>query len=126
MLNPEHISGSSNYEMYNTMGKLVDQKCEKHGGMRLLKLCLGDEAKSMPDDWEKFRKKCLTVFCNHFHMEYTPDLAVDAATSSRVVVYKNEAEARKMCKVGSDLGVRCILSSETQNTALSIAAAVGN
>jgi NADPH-ferrihemoprotein reductase len=35
--------GSTNYELYNTMGTLVDKKLDKFGGNRVLPLSLGDE-----------------------------------------------------------------------------------
>ena len=38
--------GSTNYELYNTMGTLVDKKLEKFGGNRVLPLSLGDEVGS--------------------------------------------------------------------------------
>jgi NADPH-ferrihemoprotein reductase len=48
--------GNTQYEFYNAMGKLVDGKIEERGGERLMELGVGDDDKSMEEDWEAWKE----------------------------------------------------------------------
>ena len=49
--------GNTQYEHYNAMGKLVDKLVEELGGNRILPLGMGDDDKSMEDDFEAWKEK---------------------------------------------------------------------
>jgi len=47
--------GNTQYEFYNAMGKLADEKMAKLGGEKALPLGMGDDDKSMEEDWEAWK-----------------------------------------------------------------------
>ena len=53
--------GNTQYEFYNATGKVTDKKLEDHGGTRLLSLGIGDDDKSMEEDWEAWKEKFWTA-----------------------------------------------------------------
>jgi NADPH-ferrihemoprotein reductase len=60
--------GSTQYEHYNTVAKLVDSRLLALGGTRLQALALGNEAANMSDDFNKFRKDVLRALAQHFEL----------------------------------------------------------
>jgi NADPH-ferrihemoprotein reductase len=53
--------GNKEYEHYNNIGKLVDEKLVQLGGQRLLPVGLGDDNESMEDDFESWQEDILPL-----------------------------------------------------------------
>ncbi|GMI57754.1 hypothetical protein TeGR_g12073 [Tetraparma gracilis] len=54
--------GNTQYEHYNAMGKLADGKLEKAGAERKVPMGMGDDDKSMEEDWEAWKEKLWSAF----------------------------------------------------------------
>lgn len=59
------------------------------------------QARSMPEDWARFKRKCIEGFSRHFGVEFSKESLLEVRASSKVTVYGSEAEAKKMCKLRS-------------------------
>jgi len=51
--------GNTQYEFYNAMGKLVDEKLESTGGSRVVDFGMGDDDKNLEEDYEQWREEKL-------------------------------------------------------------------
>ncbi len=51
--------GNTQYEFFNATGKFVDAKLEEAGGKRFVKMGLGDDDKSLEDDFEAWKDNVL-------------------------------------------------------------------
>jgi NADPH-ferrihemoprotein reductase len=93
--------GSTQYEQYNTIGKLVDSRCVALGGTRLVPLCLGDEAGSMADDFNKFKKTLLRTLSQHFELAPATASKKQATFRMQLQMHKSADAAQKAPKMQS-------------------------
>ena len=59
--------GNRQYEHFNAMGKLVDERLAAIGGDRLLELGVGDDDANLDEDFETWKDAMWPAFCARFH-----------------------------------------------------------
>lgn len=89
--------GNTQYEHYNSVGKLVDNVCEKCGGSRMLQLGLGDDDKDIRGDFDEWMDQLWPALREHLGMEQSSQAWLDKGVEYKCLLhtFSSQHEAQR-------------------------------
>ena len=89
--------GNTQYEHYNSVGKVVDSTCEKHGGNRMLQLGLGDDDSNIRGDFDEWMDQLWPALREQLGMEQSSQAWLEKGVEYKLAfrVWASESEAKR-------------------------------
>lgn len=87
--------GSTQYEKYNTIGKLVDLRCEDLGARRIIDLTFGNDDRDIQQDFSSFTSDAIGALKKHFGITRTAPIIKLPTFRMEMQEFKDEKAAFK-------------------------------